>query len=667
MKKQLQLLSAAALMTLGAHAQTVSVDVTDRLLVNPDFELYEKDCTPVAFKGAEDVEAAAGLAFGWSQNPEEFDGDARGLVQTTKNYHGNALYYCSQATFPDEFKFYQRIPAAKLTPGLYKVSCLMWVEKDMYGSTCLYANKNVKYYTTAGYYKGKAIVDTDEERGFSDYAGGNPSARWMRPVFVYVQVGEGEDLEIGIRTSSFNNGANTKNAGTFSVDDFHIEKVLSQPGKTPTEFSAEVLQNNDFELNSEGEPFASVGKSTWWKWDDIAPNGGVFGWDTSTVTDNCGLTNGGGKAQNISGKLTYWVNAKGEPIPDDYTLSQMVSASDLEPGIYELSARIWSFTTQYGKGRLFADNGSETDVAYYGVESQYEGNVEEGEKATFFGYPGANTNGYRRHEEMFVNIPVDDNVDNVQVGIKSGAGVAAAAGHGVMHLDFVRFYKVSNLPMTLDADDNTGSSLSAKNDMRVTLKRRFDNKAWNTVCLPFALDAADITAIFGKGARVAAFTGVKGTDLLFTTVDKMEAGKPYIIQPTDVLPSPMIIDDVNITATEATSVEQGGYTLKGSFAPMAVSAADNTRLVLSTTADDNQLTVPSEDGTVAGFGAVVLNPAKTAGLRILIDGVATGITAPSITTAEGSANDRIYNLNGQRVEQLSRGVNIVNGKKIIKK
>ena len=221
--------------------------------------------------------------------------------------------------------------------------------------------------------------------------------------------------------------------------------------------------------------------------------------------------------------------------------------------------------------------------------------------------------------------------------------------------------------MTLDADDNSGSSLSAKNDMRVTLKRRFDNKSWNTVCLPFALDAADITAIFGKGARVAAFTGVKGTDLLFTSVDKMEAGKPYIIQPTDVLPSPMIIDDVNITATEAASVEQGGYTLKGSFAPMAVSAADNTKLVLSTTADDNQLAVPTEDGMVAGFGAVVLNPAKTAGLRILIDGVATGITAPGITTAEGTANDRIYNLNGQRVDQMGRGVNIVNGKKIIKK
>ena len=657
------MLSAAALLTLGVQAQNVSVDVTDRLLVNPDFELYERDCTPVAFKGSEDVEAAAGLAFGWSQSPEDFDGDARGLVQTTKNYHGNALYYCSQATFPDEFKFYQRIPAAKLTPGTYKVSCLMWIEKDLYGSACLYANKNVKYYTTSGYYKGKAIVESDEDRQFSDYAGGNPTSRWMRPVYVYVNVAEGEDLEIGIRTSSFNNGKDTKNAGSFSVDDFHIEKVLSQPDKNQTEFSEEMLVNNDFELNSEGEPFSSVSGSVWWLWDNIAPGGGVYGWESSDATDNYGLTNGGGRAQNLSGKLSFWVNSKNSPIPDDYTFSQTVSAIGLDPGIYEVSARIWSFKDHYGKGRLFADNGNETSVAYYGGESEYEGNVDGSETATFFGYPGSNANGYRRHEEMFVQTRIDDSVDNLELGIKSGAGQAGETGHGVMHLDFVRLYKLSNLPMTLDADD-ASTSLGKQKSMRVTLKRRFDNNVWNTVCLPFALGAADVTAIFGKDAKVAAFTGVNGSELLFTTVNKMEAGTPYIVQPTDVLPSPMVIDDVNIAVTQAASVEQGGYTFKGSFVPMEMTAADNTKLYLNTAADDNTLQAAAETGQIAGFSAMVLNPSKTADVKIVVDGVATAIDGVVNNSVKAGL---IYNLAGQPVDKLVPGINIVNGKKVLKK
>ena len=74
------------------------------------------------------------------------------------------------------------------------------------------------------------------------------------------------------------------------------------------------------------------------------------------------------------------------------------------------------------------------------------------------------------------------------------------------------------------------------------------------------------------------------------------------------------------------------------------------------------------EGTVNGYNAYFAGEATSANaLRIVIEGEeATGIEAVDNSQLT-NGNEPIFNLNGQRLEQKQRGVNIVGGRKIVVK
>ena len=99
------------------------------------------------------------------------------------------------------------------------------------------------------------------------------------------------------------------------------------------------------------------------------------------------------------------------------------------------------------------------------------------------------------------------------------------------------------------------SAASLQNGTNVKFYRSFLKNAWNTICLPCAVENPE--EVFGTGTQVAKLTGMTPTSLTFEYVVKMEANTPYIIKPTAVnsaayanVASPTVLYDLGMRKLE---------------------------------------------------------------------------------------------------------------------
>ncbi len=117
-------------------------------------------------------------------------------------------------------------------------------------------------------------------------------------------------------------------------------------------------------------------------------------------------------------------------------------------------------------------------------------------------------------------------------------------------IDNVYFYRV-----VIDEDVDL-TQLNNGMVYDVTLKRNFamGDDGWNTISLPFALNAQQIEDIFGTGTKVTKLTSsnlISSTeiDLQFVEVTAMEAATPYLIHPTNNVDAGALVEDVVINVT----------------------------------------------------------------------------------------------------------------------
>ena len=99
------------------------------------------------------------------------------------------------------------------------------------------------------------------------------------------------------------------------------------------------------------------------------------------------------------------------------------------------------------------------------------------------------------------------------------------------------------------------SAASLENGTNVKFYRSFLKNAWNTICLPCAVENPE--EVFGTGTQVAKLTGMTPTSLTFEYVVKMDANTPYIIKPTAVnsaayanVASPTVLYDLGMRTLE---------------------------------------------------------------------------------------------------------------------
>lgn len=108
---------------------------------------------------------------------------------------------------------------------------------------------------------------------------------------------------------------------------------------------------------------------------------------------------------------------------------------------------------------------------------------------------------------------------------------------------------------------------------------------YNTLCLPFALDAFEDTPL--EGAKVLEYSHSEELDgdilLYFDAVTAMEAGVPYLVEPQADIDVPMDFMGVRITETDeeiAGEPDGNGISFNGILAPKTLAANDKSILFL---------------------------------------------------------------------------------------
>lgn len=195
--------------------------LTDSLLVNPDFELV--DATHVNHCG---IEKKTYKPYGWNIQGT-LSGDSYGINHDAANHYGENVLWFYTTPFPSDFQLYQTVPASKLTPGKYRVSCLLCCQTGAFGTCRLFANNNVQYFGKESDYN--LNLTEGENATFAGHRGTSGATYILQEMEVTVSIEEGESISLGIRTSGLKpdgtKASGGEPTGWFKADHFRIERV----------------------------------------------------------------------------------------------------------------------------------------------------------------------------------------------------------------------------------------------------------------------------------------------------------------------------------------------------------------------------------------------------------------------------------------------------------
>ena len=255
-----------------------------------------------------------------------------------------------------------------------------------------------------------------------------------------------------------------------------------------------------------------------------------------------------------------------------------------------------------------------------------------------------------------------------------------------------------------DLEINTGKTeTDGKNDIKagkyakVTLKRTFAANRWTTLVLPFSVSASKVQEVFGTDeakAQILHYRTVHGGTMYFFKHyhQMIVAGTPVLIKPTKEVKNPEFTN-VNVESTSVTDIpcndygykgedgsEASTYMMKGSYNYQSMpkgsyylSKNDGTVKHLTKVAP-----IGATYAYMTGANETLTTAAKTAYNNLMptsLDDETTGIdfiNADDNIQGTSIENGYIYNVNGQLVgkniddiNKLSKGIYIVNGKKMI--
>ena len=226
--------------------------------------------------------------------------------------------------------------------------------------------------------------------------------------------------------------------------------------------------------------------------------------------------------------------------------------------------------------------------------------------------------------------------------------------------------------------DNSGviAHWNGSTDKSVTLSgRTFKKGDWNTLCLPFNVSMFEGSPLEDATVKALESTSFAGGTLTLNfskeNLTSIEAGKPYIVKwgSGDDITAPVF---TNVTISNATSNVETEYAdFIGIFNPKAIAGEDKSILYLG---GANKLYYPNAAMTInACRGYFQLKGIEAS------DVVATKMwfgeeEQPLSISPEGEGtiafpreglDGVLYNLSGQRLSKPQKGINIINGRKVL--
>ena len=249
---------------------------------------------------------------------------------------------------------------------------------------------------------------------------------------------------------------------------------------------------------------------------------------------------------------------------------------------------------------------------------------------------------------------------------------AITPGLKIIHFDFTKddtssnpwLYNIKNITFYKRSLNEAANYIPvAATGVDVVLTRTITANNWSTICLPFDIASDQITTVFGAGASVAELNSATENTLNFTTSltdNKMKANQPYAIK----------------VASNFTSATISGVTIESATPTQSITNWNFVGTYSTTTVPEgsyyfksNKLYQRGAGGTtnMKPFRAYLTYTGDTPApsLNFTIDGNTTGIAHINADGQMSLEEGAVYNLSGQRVTNPTKGLYIVNGKKVI--
>ena len=243
-------------------------------------------------------------------------------------------------------------------------------------------------------------------------------------------------------------------------------------------------------------------------------------------------------------------------------------------------------------------------------------------------------------------------------GIYTGALVDVSgiitANNSITPVDYA---DIKPIVYVIDEDEAFVSPGTDITGATIRLKRTLKEGIWNTFCVP--MDLAISGDMAGKYRQC---NSISGNVMTFGEASSIEAGKPYLVKP-DAEIANKVFSNVTLSATPAATVQQGvsGLAFIGTYSPKELKT-DKTEQFLTAS---GKLAYPSSsaNATLKGMRAYFLVPEGTEA-RVSIDGEET--TALTLVNSEKRiVNSEVYDLQGRKVANPTKGMYIANGQKVI--
>lgn len=224
----------------------------------------------------------------------------------------------------------------------------------------------------------------------------------------------------------------------------------------------------------------------------------------------------------------------------------------------------------------------------------------------------------------------------------------------------IKLYKVAPKSYEIAETANYDASTEGAGDVEVT---RTIKAGYNTLVLPFSLTQEEVETAFGAGSKVYEISKYENENISFAVRSGIVANEPVILYAT-AAGTNYTFPGRTVVATSAPVKTVDEVKFVGNYETGYAVAKDVNNYILS----DGKFYLVTTDVTLKTTRAFITVPASApvaARLNITFeDGDATAIDqiATETTTVKG-----IYNLQGQQLNSLQRGINIVNGKKVLVK
>ena len=248
---------------------------------------------------------------------------------------------------------------------------------------------------------------------------------------------------------------------------------------------------------------------------------------------------------------------------------------------------------------------------------------------------------------------------------------------GANRWDFTNYVvgSTNTAPRTMvgvnDAEETQTARLAQyTSPVDVVVARSFSPDYWQTITLPFALNASQIAEFFGTGTKVLklAKAGVapdQAMELGFTTVTAIQAATPYLILPAKTVGAGTVVRNVTLK-TNAQTVKVSNVTMHPLLDKVAYDYTTDD--VLFFVGSDNYLHYQANNNTILGLRAYftfdgITTYAQAANVRarvVLNENEATGfdqVVAPEGNTIKVIVNGQLviirggemYNVQGQKL------------------